>query len=79
MNYRIIKFDIDNLIVGRAYTLIPNENIDIWGETIKVNESFDAILLEKYVDELVFVRYCETEDYKYQRFVLLPNMNVDIK
>lgn len=79
MNYRIIKFDIDNLIAGRAYTLIPNENIDIWGETIKENESFDAILLEKYVDELVFVRYCETEDYKYQRFVLLPNMNVDIK
>ena len=79
MNYRIIKFDVDNLIVGRAYTLIPNENIDIWGETIKANESFDAILLEKYVDELVFVRYCETEDYKYQRFVLLPNMNVDIK
>ena len=78
MNYRIIKFDIDILVVGKAYTIVPNESIDIWGETIKANESFDAILLEKREDELVFVRYCETEDYKYQRFVLIPHMNVDI-
>jgi hypothetical protein len=66
------------LVVGKAYTLTPNESIDIWGDIIKKNESFDAILLEKSEDELVFVRYCESEDCKYQRFVLHADRNVDI-
>lgn len=81
MNYHEMKFKVDYLCRGKAYRITATDDIDIWGEKMGPDSYFDAVLLEKSPDQLLFVRYSESEKVNHymQYVVVLPDMPVVLK
>jgi hypothetical protein len=81
MDYTEKKFKDSYLCRGGAYRITATDDIDIWDEKMGPDSYFDAILLEKSPDQLVFIRYSsfEKKNHHAQLVVVLPDMPVELK
>lgn len=81
MNYHEMKFKVDYLCRGKAYRITATADLDVWDDKMKPGSYFDAVLLEKSPDQLLFVRYSESEKVNHymQYVVVLPDMPVVLK